>query len=831
MRHTFLAALGLALTAGANLGLAQSPAPARPNSPPQALPTGNGEVRGIITSAEGSAPLQHAGVAVRSATDSVLVAGAMTGADGVFRIKGLRPGPYILRVTLLGFAPQRRSFTITEGAPTFDVGAIALSQVAVALQGVEVTEESPTMSIQPDRNAYRAKEVAPAAANASDVLDAVPSVQVDGEGKVSYRGNENVAIQINGRPTPIRGPQLAAYLKSLPANIVESIEVIPNPSAKYDPEGMAGIINLVLKQTPDLGLSAGLNLGVAEIDRYNAAGNVGYQAGRLTLFSNLGIYSDDRAIIGTNNRERYDPPESLVSITNQSIYGRQGGTGQNLNANADIQLTSRDVLSNVIVVNHRDGNDESVSTYTELDNAGEQTGYYDRPRETDTKALMLDYTMAFKRTIEARKHELASEVRFNRSHDEDRTSLWRQPLNPDGGASGSPVELENNYTDALTRQFIGQVDYTRPLGTRFKLETGYKGNARWLDRDFLVQKDTAGTGEWFLSDLSNSFRFDETVHAGYGVLSQNAGKVSLQAGLRAEHASRNFALLEPSQEYPYTYTSLFPSGIVMYNLTKATQLKASYSRRIRRPGTQELNPFPSFFDVQNVFFGNPQLNPEYTDAIELSWSKTGARGSIQLSPFYRHTTDIIRVNINTADTVENREVTSVSFQNLATANSWGSDLNGSLRFGQRFNGFASFNVYKLVTDGGSESSLGSSAVTWSGRVNATSQVTSAFTVQASYFYRAPTKIENGRFEAFQGANISMRMKVNGDKAVLGLRLSDPFNTNRLRVTAGDDNVIQLTKRSFGARAAWLTLQLNYGQAPKIREPRQEPTPPPSTPFQ
>jgi outer membrane receptor protein involved in Fe transport len=280
----------------------------------------------------------------------------------------------------------------------------------------------------------------------------------------------------------------------------------------------------------------------------------------------------------------------------------------------------------------------------------------------------------------------------------------------------------------------------------------------------------------------------------------------------------------PAETYPYTYSSLFPSGVVMYNLSAATQAKVSYSRRIRRPGTQELNPFPAFFDVQNVFIGNPQLNPEYTDAIELGLSRTGRQGSIQLSPFFRHTTDIIRVDINTADTVSGREVTSITFENLATSNSWGADLNGSLRFGQRFNGFASFNVFKQVTDGGSESSIGSSAVTWSGRVNGTTQITPTFLVQAAYFYRAPTNIERGRFEAFHGMNFSMRKKVNGDKAVVGLRVNDPFNTNKFRVKVGDDNVLQFTERRFGARSAWLTLQLNYGQAPKVREPRPEATP-------
>ncbi|HET9004889.1 MAG TPA: TonB-dependent receptor, partial [Gemmatimonadaceae bacterium] len=748
------------------------------------------------------------------------------GTDGVFRIRGLRPGSYYLRINSIGFTPKRQAFAITPAAPSVDAGTIGLGQIATVLQGVEVTAERPAMVVEPDRNTYRAKDVAPAAANASEVLDAVPSVQVDGDGKVSLRGNENVAIQINGRPSPIRGTQLAAYLKSLPSNIIERVEVIPNPSAKYDPEGMAGIINIVLKQNVDLGVSAGLNLSAAETDRYNAAGNVGYQSGPLTLFTNLGVYSDDRPIIGINERDRYDALSALSSVTAQDIGGRQGGTGQNFSTNVDYKLSPRDLFSNALSLNHRDGTDNSISSYVEYDGSRSPVDYYSRPRGADTKGWMFDYTTALKRTFEPRKHELSTELRFNRAHDEDRTELWKDP------ASSAPLEGEVDATDALTKQLTGQADYTRPLGSTLKLETGYKGNTRWLDRDFSVIKDALGDGTWLRSNLSNAFRFDETVHAVYGVLSQNVGKkVQLQGGLRAEQANRTFTLAEPAQRYPYEYTSLFPSGVLLYNSSEATQLKASYSRRIRRPGTQELNPFPSFFDVQNVFFGNPALKPEYTDAIELGWTRNGKLGTLQLSPFYRRTTNVIRVDINTQDTVDTREVTSVSFQNLATSNSWGSDLNGSLRLGPKFNGFASFNIFRIVTDGGSTTAVGSDAVTWSMRYNATSQLTETFTVQGSYFYRAPMKIERGKFAAFQGTNISLRKKINGDKAIVGLRFNDPFNTARMKIVTGNDRIIQLTSRNFGARSAWLTFQYNYGQAPKIREPRQEPVaPPPQSGF-
>jgi outer membrane receptor protein involved in Fe transport len=814
MRRILSAAVGLVLAGSASVTHAQVPNRAGPP------PSGPGEIRGTVATGETNEPLQHAGVAVRSAADSSIVSGAITEADGSFHIRGLRPGTYFVRVTLIGFAPQRREVSITPAAPAQNLGIISMSRVAVALQGVEVVEESPTMTIEPDRNAYRAKEVAPTASNASDVLENIPSVSVDGEGKVSLRGNENVAIQINGRPSPVRGTQLASYLKSLPANIVERIEVIPNPSAKYDPEGMAGIINIVLKAETDLGLSAGLTAGMAETDRYNVAGNVGYQSGPITLFTNLGINGDDRGITGVNDRERYDDLDALTSVTEQDVLGRQGGNSQNFNANLDYRITPKTTWSNVFSFNNRDFDDLSVITYSELDANRDRIDFYNRPRNNYSKGNVFDYTMALRRVAEARKNELSTEIRFNRSHDEDEQALWRQDLMDNGSRDGVPYDGERSFTDALTRQLTGQIDWIKTLGST-KLETGYKGNVRWLERDYLLENDPLGDDEWVENELSNNFDFDEAVHAVYGVVSRQAGKAQLQAGLRAEYADRTFSLEEPAESYPYDYTSLFPSGIITYNTSEATQLKASYSRRIRRPGTQELNPFPWFFDVQNVLIGNPALNPEYTDAIELGWSRTLAKGSLQFSPFYRRTSDIIRVDINTQDTVAGREVTSVSFQNLESSNSWGADVNGSMRFGQKFNGFGSFNVFKMVTDGGSTSSVGSNAVTWSARMNATSQITSNLTLQGSYFYRAPMTIERGKFSAFHGAHLSARYKLNGDKAVVGLRLQDPFNTMRFQIRAGDGDIVQLTSRRWGARSAWLTFQFNYGQAPRIRERPQE----------
>ncbi len=816
----------IALAAAFLIGAAalQSQNQPRPGAPPTpgALPVSNAEIQGTVVESESSAPIPRASITVRSRRDSSIVAGAIATDAGIFRILGLRPGAYMVRVATIGFKPSVQQVAITDPAQKVALGQIKLTRVAIALQSVQVNEEAATVTIAPDRNSYRAKDVAPAAAHAVDVLEATPSVTVDGEGKISLRGNENVAVQINGRPSPIRGAQLTAYLKGLPATIVERIEVIPNPSAKYDPEGMAGIINIVLKQNTDLGVSGGLNGGFASSDRFNGAGNLGYQSGGLATFSSYGINSDNRGMFGINDRERYSTLAALLSVTGQDIDEFSGNRGQNLYTSADYRLNTRDVLSNALTLNVHNNSDDMITQYSELNSSRTLYDRYIRTRDDDARGTMVDYDLALKRTFEPRKHELSSELRFNRGRDTDFLVMWRQPLTLAGAANGSLFDGETDNTVAVTKQLTGQLDYTKTLRPRRKLETGYKGNERWLDRDFLVRKDALGTGAWVASNLSNDFSFDEMVHAAYGVLSQGVGKWELQSGLRAEYADRDFTLKSTATHFPYKYTSLFPSAVAVYNKSDAVQMKVSYSRRIRRPGTQELNPFPTFFDAQNVFIGNPRLNPEYTDAIELGATRSGKLGSIQFSPFYRRTTNVIRVAINTSDTVAGREVTSISFQNLATSNSYGTDINGTLRLGPKFSGLAGVNVFKIVTDGGSTSALQSNAVAFAFRLNGTSQVTQTLLFNAAFNYRAPMKFEQGQFSAMKQFNFVIRQKVKGDAVSIALRVVDPFNSVNFRVKVGNNTLTQITERNPGIRAAFLSFQYNFGQTPKIRQQPQQP---------
>ena len=267
---------------------------------------------------------------------------------------------------------------------------------------------------------------------------------------------------------------------------------------------------------------------------------------------------------------------------------------------------------------------------------------------------------------------------------------------------------------------------------------------------------------------------------------------------------------------PRSYGSLFPSAAVVYNQSDATTLKLSYDWRINRPGAAELNPFPSYTDNQNVVFGNAQLNPEYVNAIEAGFTHTGSLGTVELSPFYRSSTPDIRTGGNPSAVIDGREVTTITFRNLAHNVWWGSDLNATRRFGTRVNVLAAGTLFRLVTNDGANSTYGTDSRALILRVNATAQVSPTLSLQGGYFYRSPLNVEGARFLSTQAANLSARQALPGNRGTVSLRLVDPFNTSRFLVQIAGDGVTQRSFRRQDMRAVYLGYQYNVGRAPKVR---------------
>ena len=812
MPRTRVLVLALSLLAPSATAFAQAvsaPAPGAPGRAP--VPQAPGEISGSVLAAATGLPIASASVAVRVVGDSALVAGALSRPDGGFRIEGLRPGRYAVRIRMLGFAPiVRDDIVIAADAPRADLGRIALEPVVAQLAGVQVDAEREATVLAPDRNSYAVKDMAAASGGtAVDVLRNVPSVEVDGDNRVSLRGNQSVVVQINGRATPMRGEQLGNYLAQLPANLVSTVEVVSNPSAKNDPEGMAGIINIVLKQDTELGSSGGLTLGGGSTRQINANGNLGHQSGPWTLFASYGFFRDRRTVDGFSTRELIEESGSLESSLAGIMYPRS----HNATLNAEYKVNATNSIANNLVLNARRFARDNGSFYRDLDDAGQVIGRTNQLTDQNDRGINADYALTWRRTVHPQKNALVVEGRVNHSRG-DNDLLFTQQT-PDDATDLDA--LERNATDDRSTGYTAQLDWTRELRAGTKLETGYKGTFRTQRTDFDVLSGDAGGPMTPDAGRSNAFDFEEQVNAVYGVVSQQAGPVTLQAGLRAEMADTRFDLRTDGTSYDHDYRSLFPSGIVSWDVTPERQLKASYSRRIQRPWPQQLNPFGFREDALTVFEGNPALRPEYTDSYELGLQQSIGASTLQLTPYVRRTTDAVRHYsfVDEGGVLHHRP------RNAATVDQLGVDANLNFRAGP-LSGFGGASAYRNEVDVGElEDARDVTSDGWSARTNLTWKATPTLDVQGFVMYRSSMRTEQGRFSGFTFTNFALKQKLRGDKATATLRVMDPFGTMGWTMRTDDGRVLQLMDREFGARGAYLSFSWTFGQAPKMRPRPQE----------
>ena len=387
-RSLLMTSFAVLCAATAAAGQATPPATARPPL---------GEIRGRLTDSVAGRAIASGSIAVRRVGDSAFAGGALPKEDGSFRVDGLRPGRYTLRIRAIGFAPVvRNDIAIAADHPIVDLGAIVLKAVAAKLDATQTVAEREDVVLAPDRTSYNVKNL-PAASGgtAIDVLRNIPLVEVDGSNNVSLRGNANVVVQINGRSTPLKGDQLGAFLAQLPAGTVKNVEVATNPSAKDDPEGTAGIINIVLNQDAQLGLSGGLNAGTASTGMVNASGNIGKQQGKLTLFVSGSMYHDERSTSGTTSRTNLVVPVPAFTMTR--LAGSQSPISGGGTLRSEYRFTERTTLSfDGFFYGGRFGGDQS-SDYTDLDTSRAVIGLFDQASSQTSRNVSQDYDVTFRR--------------------------------------------------------------------------------------------------------------------------------------------------------------------------------------------------------------------------------------------------------------------------------------------------------------------------------------------------------------------------------------------------------------------------------------------------
>jgi outer membrane receptor protein involved in Fe transport len=764
-------------------------------------------VKGTIIDAESKGPLVRATIALRSARDSSLVSGALTDREGAFTISGLRPGRYYARVSYVGYRTRIvDSLVLRPGGMERDLGAIALSINPSTTGDVTVSAERDFMTVDIDRTVYKTQDLlVSTGGTATDLLRNIPSIEVDVDGNVSLRGNQNVVVQINGRPLMMSGDALTNFLRSLSASSIERVEVIPNPSAKYDPDGMSGIINIVLKQSEDRGLSGGLNAGAGTRSSYNIGGNINYGSGPWNIFANYGFNTGRWEYNGTRLQEnRLVHPLTGVrgSDTGSNLY-----SGHSLNGTIDYALDKMNSLSLSAVVSTNSGDGDGVNHYFDLDSVREVTDRYDRLNTSGNSELNMDYRLGYKWVEQASRHEFSVEARYSTEREDGSSDYRQQDLTLSGTPANDKPQLQRNDLLEKNRNITLQADYVRPLWESARLETGYKGSLRRIDNTFYSESFDYGAGE-FRPDmnLNNTFVFDEKINALYATYSQDLDQFGLQLGLRAEDARTTFNLTSVGSAYDNNYFSLFPSAFVSYKPAEGTQFKLGYSRRINRPRTGTLNPFSSSSDPNFRRVGNPYLKPEYTDSYELNFTQFLPWGTATLSPYFRHTTN----GIQRYERFDSTGMATLTFENFGKDDSYGAEFITTARV-DRVTAFANVSVYRSVTDASNvDQGLTNDAIGWTARANATVDLGLGLSLQANGFYRSPFNINGGQMGSHSSFDMALQKKLFDDKARIGLRVSDLFNTSSFNVYRGTSAYYEETSRHWGGRSAMLTFSYTFG---------------------
>jgi ferric enterobactin receptor len=785
-----------------------------PAAPPRAAPTGPGVVRGKLVDSVSGRALGGGSITVRRAADTSFAGGTLVRDDGSFIVEGLLPGSYTVRARTIGFVQVIRPVAITPEKPLADLGTIRLKQVTAVLDTQRVVAEREQTVVQPDRTVYNTRNMPAASGGTSiDVLRNIPQVEVDASNRVSLRGNANVVIQINGRPTPLKGDQLGAFLAQLPATTLKTVEVAANPSAKDDPEGTAGIINLVLNQEAEVGLSGGLSASTSSTGQASGYGNIGKQQGKFIAFISANAYSDRRVGTGTIWREH------LVQTTPRFVETAARNTSRPLSAGGNLRSEYRFTTKNSLTLDAYFGRgrfaNSTRNVYTDLGMARDPIAAYDRLTEGRNTNLYHDWDLAFRRIGKPTEPQLTLEVEYLTSNNTNVNDLTAAVIQP--GPTIPALSTDRDRVEGKFPYYMGKVDFVKPFGTKAKLDIGGKYQDRRTDYDF-VASTFDPTSQTFVVDpvRTRNFEYHEQITGLYGLLSRSfVGKIQTQIGTRLELAATEFHLPLTNQHFAKDYTSVYPSGIFTYNFKPTRFARVSYSRRVTRPNPFMLSPIESRQDSRNVFRGNPDLDAEYTDALDLSFQEAFKWGSITLNPYGRRSNNAVR-NIQFVDP---SGVSVSTFANVASSSSVGADLNLSYRRG-KFMGGAGGAISRYSSDASNitltSANLSTVAISWNVRGNGTWTFSKKTDAQLFANYRAPTKTEGGSSLAFVNLSVGGRYKVWGEQGNISLRVNDPLKMSRFGYRTANGQVIELSRRYFGSRAVFLTVTRNFGQALRLR---------------
>jgi outer membrane receptor protein involved in Fe transport len=746
-------------------------------------------VIGVVTDKISGRPIEFATVQLLNA-DSNVAASAITDKKGKFTLSNLRPANYILRATFIGYERSGKTITIHANQTKFDAGVMEIFSISSNMSEVTVTAKKTMLNTSIDRKIYDVtKDIMAQSGNASDLLKNIPSVEVDIEGQVSLRGSTEVMILINGRPSPLMGKTRAEVLQQLPANSIERIEVITNPSARYKPDGTSGIINIVLKKNTKAGWNAAVIINAGNKNRYNSNVSFNYRPGKLNVYTTYSIRKDNRIRLNNIDRIYFDSLQNISGYYLQNSRSHSSPLAQVLTFGADYTMNERNMIgiSGDFVNRHFTRSD--VVNNLSYDQNKNVTEDYDRLRYDPEYEIEKNATVYWQHNFLKEDHELR--IEFNASagdeqEDNHYSNIFRLP--------SRPSSYDNTLIKPTDNQQQLTIDYTNPLTEDSKLEAGYDGNFTQQDMNFRVDSFNTAQGK-FVADVSRSNRFlyTESIHALYGTYQRSYEKFGYSAGLRIEEASIKGNLVTKDSLISNDYFKIYPTLHLSYKI-KNNELQLNYSKRVHRAEGDDINPFPEYQDPRNLRAGNPKLKPEIIHSVELGYKWQNKNFSFVPSLYYRYkvngfTSVIIPLNDSTLLTTQ---------QNLSNDRSVGLELIFSAKTKFMTTNLSSNFFYNQIDATDLGYSDKKSIISMSTNFNSTLILTKTTMMQISCNYRSPRLTPQGKTFANFVFNAGVRQDLFKKKASVILAISDLFKTLKQKTIL---NTSFLNQTSIGKRDA------------------------------
>lgn len=778
--------------------------------------TGGAKITAKIVDAQNNETIPFATATLINRKTKAIVKGAQTDANGNLSMTGLPKGVFTFKVSYVGYQTMVRDSVSVTDAP-IDFGSIKMKAAkGTVLNEVKVTGQKSSIQLGIDKKIFSVDQsLVSEGGSASDLLQNVPSVQTDIDGNVSLRGSAGVRVLIDGKPSLIAGGNIAQILQSIPASSIESVELITNPSAKYDAEGQSGIINIVLKKNKKLGLNGSLALSAGNRDNYNANTNLSFQNSKVNLYGNYSYRYGNRNGGGFSNIF-YKNPSLQTIYADQNTDGTSLDKGHNVKAGVDYYLAEKSVLSFSGGFNVRDNDRNEFLTIDQLDALRNPVNLSNRNNSNlgsgGSYDLNLDFSQKFKP-----KEELTFNFSFSEG-DNDNYQIYDSETYNINGQDVIPVpSIQRNDGYGFNRNYNIQTDYTLPVGRMGKIEAGYRSQIRLAENSTYADQRDVLTGDYFTNlALTNEFNNKDQVHALYFNFQNQMGNFGYQVGLRAEDAKLDTRLgtYNTSGELSYipgkvAYTRLYPSVFLTQKFKGEQQVQLSYSRRVNRPRGWDTNPFLDVSDPLNYRRGNPNLRPEDVHAFELSYSKFWPKVTLTSSAYLRQTNDVIQ-RVRTEP--DENGVTITTPQNLTRNYASGLELISKVDVLKAWNFTGNVNLYQSKIVGVPAFGIvENSGFSWNANLTNNFVLPYSVTLQIRGEYRAAEVMAQGKRNAMYGVDAGAKYDFKDKKSSLSLNVRDVFNTRAWSMSTDANNTVIDFKRRMQGTMANLTYSYRFGK--------------------